>query len=392
MPFFNRKNNLAKLKLILDIRSSSVGGSLCTQRENELPMIIYSIRKPVFSNGVINSETFFDQMMKALDVVLDKIEKEGIKQNSDKPSQNFISEIWCAFSSPWYAATIKNIEIKNDKPIQFTQPLLEKILKQQNILGGANKEKAVIERKILSVQMDDYEIADPFEKVAKKIEASFYLSEISQKTKRAVEKRLEDKFNAVDIKFCTHPAVLISSIKRLFRSVEDFIFIDVGGEITELGFYREGKLLELLTVPFGAHNFLREIMSEYSLDLTAAVSRLNLLLDNKLDSQSYENGLAVINRVKQKFISILAEATKNKLSKEVTPSTIFLTSDLEFGELLKGLILSKEVYNQNLKINSEPFLHIVNKNSVHDLYDPAANTQQDPILSLIALFSAISSD
>ncbi len=384
---FTKKQKPGILKLIIDIRSSSIGGALVVHEENKEPLIIYSTRNYIFLDKLENLDTFFTKILSGLDKVLENIEKEGIKRNAVKFSDNHVSEVWCAFSSPWYKSKIKNFEINDGKPVKFTSKLLNHVLEQEAESNKKDIDEVSIEKKIISVFMNDYEIANPFEKIADKIMVSFYSSNIATKTELAVKDRISSKFNTNNIKFCSHPLVIISVIKKLFHSVSDFLFIDVGGETTDIGLLRAGKLEDLITIPVGTHHFLRKLISEYSFDLAAASSHLNLLFNHKLDDIASTRSMAVINKVKSEWFSIIKNALENKWVKEVTPSLIFLTADTDVNNLLKDIILSKEFYVDCLKINKEPVLQILNRNSIPNLCNQDTDVRQDPVLSLVSTFS-----
>jgi hypothetical protein len=386
---FTKKIKPGVLKLIVDFRSSSIGGALVVHEENKDPIIIYSTRNYIFLDKLDNTEIFFNKIISGLDKVLDSVEKEGIKKNAQKFSENFVSEVWCAFSSPWYKSKIKNFEINNGKSTKFTDSVLNKVLKNESETDKKTTDETSIEKKIVSVCMNGYEVAEPFGKEANQILVSFYSSVIATKTIDVIKKRISDKFSTNNIKICTHPMTIISVIRKFFHSVSDFVFVDIGGETTDIGLFRGGKLEDLVTIPAGTHHFLRKLIEEYKLDLTTAMSHLSLLFSNKLDEATAKKSLEIVNKVKGDFVSIINSALLNKWTKEITPVTIFLTSDLESGGLVKDLILSKDFYAKCLKINREPILQIINKSSMPNLCKEDINIRPDPLLSLITTFSNI---
>ncbi len=386
-PF--KKNEPGILKLIIDFRSSSVGGALVVEEPNKDPVIIYSTRSYAFLEKIDNPETFWSKMLMTLDKVLDSVDKEGVKKNAQKFSENFVSEVWCAFSSPWYESKIKNFEINNTKPTKFTKSLLEKILAKNEQTKNKEGDRKEIENKIISVYLNGYEVTDPFEKKADKILVSFYSSEISTKTENEVVKRISEKFGTNNIKICTHPLMIISLIKALFHSVSEFVFVDIGGETTDIGLFRGGKLEDLITIPKGTLHFLRKLIEGRGLDFVTATSHLNLLFNNKLDETTTAKSFASLKIIKDEFISIIKKALENKWLKEVTPATIFLTSDGTMSGLLKDIILTKDFYSGCLKINRDPILQIINKNSARELTKEDSNTREDLLLSLISTYSNI---
>ncbi len=386
---FKKNIKPGALKLIVDFRSSSIGGALVVQEENKEPIIIYSTRNYIYLDVVENSDALFKKMISGLENVLDKIEKEGIKKNASKFSENFVSEVFCAFSSPWYKSTIKNFQINNEKPTKFTASVLDKISNKEKQSYKNNESESIVENKIVSVCMNGYEVADPFNKEATQISISIYSSSITTKTIEIIKNKISEKFNTNNITICTHPITIISVLRKLFHSVADFVFVDVGGETTDIGMFRSSKLEDLITVPVGTHYFLRKIINEHKLDLSAAMSHLNLLFNNKLEEDISKKSFDLVNNVKNDFISTINSALENKWKKEITPTNIFITSDLELSGLVKNLISSKDFYSKCLKINQEPIIHIINKKSVPDLCSEDAGIKHDPLLSLISTFSNI---
>ncbi len=384
MKLFSKKQKRSDIKIVLDIRSSSIGAAVVTQAKDEDPIIHWTNRVRVFpeTSGEVNA--LIVQTYKQIDNVLQDVVIKGIPAISGvNLNDRSIDEVCCAFASPWYESKIKNFEVKGKGEIHFTKEYFNKVLNKEHLMDKVPSGRVQIDKKILSVLMNGYETDDPFDKKADHLILSFYSSFVSKKTKDDLEHRIKKYLHTKRIVLSTHPLATISAIKSIFNALSNFVLIDVGGEITDIALFKKSMLHSLVTVPHGINFFIREVSEKCSIDRENAISQLNAVCDDRFDKKCIESTTAIVENAKTTWLSKIKETVDREWQGETVPPTIFVTVDNEAQSLMKKLLLSKESYIDTLKINREPILHIINTNTVKELCQYGKEVKHDALLSVI---------
>lgn len=386
MWFFKKRTKNPKIKVVLDIRSSSVAAAVITTNGGENPPSIHwTKRLRVFLDDEVDVNNLAKETYKKIDDLLKEVVSKGIPAVRDsKIKDRSVSEVCCVFASPWYESRIRNFDIKDKGEIHFTKEYLNKILKKEQESDRPIEGRSEIDKKILSVLMNGYETDDPFNKKANSLTLSFYSSFVSNKTKSDIEEHIKEHLNTNKIHLSTHPLVTISAIKSIFHYLDNFILIDVGGEVTDISLFKNSMLSGILTVPQGINSFIRNVSEKCSLDKENAISQLNVISDGRYDKKCVEPTTKVINETKVKYLKSIADVIHSSWKSEAIPPTIFVTVDNEASSLMKKVLTSKEAYVDTFKINREPILHIVNNKTVEDLALYAKGTKSDALLSIIS--------
>ena len=170
------------------------------------------------------------------------------------------------------------------------------------------------------------------------------------------------------------------------------MLVDVGGENTDIGLFKDSVLQSLISVPHGTHHFVRELGKSCALDKNAAMSKLNLLYEDNLQDEECEKSKEILKKVEKKWLAEVQEAVEGEWNTEVIPPTIFMTVDNSASRLFKTIITSREGYTNSLKINREPIIHIMNNKTVNALCDYDKDVAKDSLLSIAAYFSGLEDD
>jgi hypothetical protein len=85
----------------------------------------------------------------------------------------------------------------------------------------------------------------------------------------------------------------------MFHNTDDFVFLDVGGEISEISVVKKGLMLETASFPAGFRSLVRKVARDFAVTYAEAESLLKIHADGNAD----EN-------LKAKILPVIAEATK----------------------------------------------------------------------------------
>ena len=387
MRLFKKRTEKPALKVLLDIRSSSVGAAVLLQYKDKEPLIKYTTRNRIYFEESQQTDKYVNRLMEELGKVLDDVVSVGLKRTGLTPNDNKVSEVFCLLASPWYKSKIKNFSIEKEQPIKFTKDFLKKILMKEEDTEQVLDNETVVDKKILSVYLNNYETRDPMGKKANKIDLTFYRSVMSKQTQDEIEEKIQNRINPKEIKYSTHPLVIITAIKNLFRSLSSFILIDVGGETTDLGLFKDSILHSLVTVPCGIHCFVRELSKSCGLDRNTSMSQLNLLYEDKLESKQCKKTKSALKTAEKDWLEKIQQSVEGEWNTEVIPPMVFITTDNPASRLFKTTLTSKGGYTNSLKMNREPILHMINNKTVEKLCDYDKEVKKDALLSITSYFS-----
>ena len=175
MGFFStgKKNEIV---VIFDIGSGSVGGALVELGGVEKPRILFSTREDIVFQNNFKFERFFASMCKSFDVVSDSIAAKGKK----------VERVVCVLSAPWYVSQTRTIVSEKQKPFLVTQKKVNNLIEEEvikmkedfnsrysDVVDGLAE---VLEMRSTHIKLNGYETNMPFDKYAKKIETSLYVS------------------------------------------------------------------------------------------------------------------------------------------------------------------------------------------------------------------------
>ena len=154
--FFKKKNDYSQLVLVLDIRSSSIGGAVIKITGNNRPVeILTSTREFFFFDNVVSADAFITRAEISLKTVLELLVHK----------QKFGSQIGSVeifYGAPWYKNLIENFLTNEENAVDFNQNYLNKILKESVKKVGDDEE--IIDRELLAMFLNGYYTKNPFGK------------------------------------------------------------------------------------------------------------------------------------------------------------------------------------------------------------------------------------
>ncbi len=134
--------------------------------------------------------------------------------------------------------------------------------------------------------LNGYQTSKPYGKQTKSIEISIFLSMISKEVETKTRKVLEKIFHSHTIAFHSFALTSFSAIRDIFHSEEDFLLVDVGGEVTDVSLVRRGILLETVSFPTGKNFLLRSVVLDLNTIPEEAHTLIRMFLDNKESKES----------------------------------------------------------------------------------------------------------
>ncbi|MDA8611428.1 hypothetical protein N9L18_01010 [Candidatus Pacebacteria bacterium] len=386
MSLFGSKEIKAERKLLLDIRSSSVSAAILNTGP-EIPEIEYFAQN-VLSSSIDsgeNTERFIKEMLVLVDKTLEEVSTKGLLSLSEKDKKIKIKEVLVTYGSPWNKVFTRDLKIKKEKEFVLTKDKFDKLVEQQiKIEEEKAKGKRVIEKDVTHVILNGYELTDPFDKKAKELTISFYVSFISEKILKSVEDSLDKHFHKIKVTNRTFPIILFSSIRNTLINASTFSFFDISGEVTDFGIVDRGSLIFTGSIPMGKNHIIREVAKNCKMENSSTSSILSLLAKDEANESCNANIKEALEKVEQNWINEMKKSFETAgLS---VPKRSFITVDNEGSEIFSKT-LNKPFSRRNLfETEQEVQVVVLGEEKLRKFINKKDGTKPNPHICLVSVF------
>ncbi len=375
MKFFNKKIKEPSrgLTLILDVRSSSVGGVVMQFIKDGPSVILAAERDYFYFENSVKSSEFIARAEVSLNHVLEQLIN---KTSYSKP----ISSIEIFYGSPWYKTYIKNFISDDKKETVLTKDRFEEII--EKILKQENSQNIILEKDLISVTLNGYKTQNPFHKKTKKIELSLYLSILHKDTRKRFLKIISKYLNTRKIKGHTHPLSTFKVLNKIFFHEKNYVIFDISGEMTEITIIREEKIVKLISIPHGSNYFIRGLSKKCKYDFETAFLKLKLLSSKEVDPLCKKDSEKAFAKIKEEWFEIVKKALEEAKIQSM-PHTFYVSTDQEVQELIDNILKDMGGYFETFKIGKKPVRHLLSSKSMENLcFYKNDNIKKDAQLSL----------
>jgi len=391
---FNKKQK-QEVVLVFDIGSASVGGALVLFSERSKPKVIYNTRHtmPVYSD--FNIKDFEKSMFRVFDSVVSDIEKNGIiKKDFLKLQDKKINKGYCFFSSPWYVSQTSTIKIQKNKKFKITKELLDSTIEkqeqdffdsEQNTFKNKNNIE-IIDRKIIQTKIDGKISNNPFGKETNLAEISISLGFLPKKLINKI-KDINNIFHVKEIYAHSFVLPVYLSLRDMFEKEDDFFFVDMSGEITDISFVKKGLLKETESFPIGKNAFIRLLKNKFNISDKQALSMLQIYSSDKSDQKTSSTIDKLFEEIKIEWVGLFEDSILDLLSGAISPQNIFIIADNDIVKLIYKLIKTtkfKKLIFSDIKKKLNPV--IIDAHKIDSMCDFEDKENRDVFICLEADF------
>jgi hypothetical protein len=330
-------------------------------------------------------------VINTLESLLVDIEKKFISKNLKSGRPIKIDNIHSFFSSLWHISQIKVLKTENEKDIKITEALIDEMVKNEEkkfVLSQpedfSNKLK-IVERKIIQIKLDGYETSEPYHKKTKNLEVGFFISFMSTETIKYFENSLFKFFNKKNIYYHTFANTFFTVLRDKNSMIDDYLFLDVSGEITEIGMVKDGILFGLASFPFGKNYIVRQLSEVLNTNKEEAISRASLFVADKLTKSSKDKVSKALEDIMIKWHKSFDISLKKLLLNAPMPRRVFFMSDEDIRNLIENFIKLYKFDNIEI-LEKLAVVESVGKDSFDSEIKYNEREQRDEFLSLESFF------
>ncbi len=379
--------------ILIDIGNGSTTGGIVVFPKNEKPRFIYVIKKFFLISEKVEGEKLEAEMHALLEEMLSTMTQKGLEHKYWVGKKKKFDRILVSFSSPWFISKTKSIHLEKDKEFVITPTFLNNIMTEEVELlkSELNKDSGhdfeVIERSIVHSKINGYTLENAIGKNTKSFDASLYMSVVSDSFINKVLGALNKHTHVSNenVIFNTFPLISFSVIRDLFTKEQNFIIMDVTGEVTDITLVRGDIITDTVTIPSGRNFIIRQIAKSFGVSTEIAESTLRLYLSKKLEDETGKKMADIIVAVESEW-AVYIENALTELSPDMNlPSKMFLTAENDVAQMyIDFLSIPKtdttNIFRRNLKLEH------INLEKTSTFYTNESGFLLDEFIVLIALF------
>jgi hypothetical protein len=302
------------------------------------PYVVATVREDISFQDALSSARFLASMLTALEHVLhemqEKIKDKGIP-----------AHIFCTLSSPWFILKTRHLHITRENPFEVTEESLEgffeedvTLLKQELNETLPSNDIAIIEKRIIQIRLNGYEIKNPYGKTTDKMELTATVSVSSERVIQNIKRKIGQFFHTTSLSFGVFPLAAFSAIRDIFPEEQNFLFIDITGEATDVSLVNHDLILGTISFSYGKNFFIREISSTFHTVHEEAATLFKMFLVGTLDDLKRTKIEAVLLRTQNEWLGRFDKTLQALSVNGALPSKIFFTADTEMADFSLGLI------------------------------------------------------
>ena len=335
---------------IFDIGNGSVGGALVKLEAHHTPIILYTHREPLTFSPQPSPKYLMTAMLKMLETVAVNLHKEGLKRIKHSFfGSHKLRDAYCVFASPWYISQTKIIKEENNDAFTISSSAMNELIKKeqdqftkeikegkyQQIFGP---DTVLLEKKIIDVKLNGYDIHNPVGKKARELELTLFSSFISKEIIDSVDKTIHKAFAVRSINHSSYSLVSWNACKILFPDTRDHFFFDVSSEMTDISLISKDILIETISFPMGKSELLRRVVKEFDMAPDIALSSLSTYFSGQIDEKFKQKLEVVLNRAADDWHEACVGALRQFQKIYALPKAAFVTADLDTAKFfLKAL-------------------------------------------------------
>ena len=373
------------LMLVFHIGSSFVRGKFFRAQKSGIPEIIFSTEEPILVEKTINIEKLLLSTTETLQIILDKIYKKSL---------GVPKRVFCVLSSPWYVSQVRLIKLEKNVQFTFTTKLADGLIKKEISLfreeNFAKETKGdnsfrIIEVKNIKTILNGYETPQPLNQKAKELEMAVFVSMGGESFFKKIENTIRKCFQVEQIEFFSLAMASFATVRDMYTKRENFLLVDVGGEVTDVFMTKQSTLRESITFPLGYNFFIREIAALAHTTIDEASSLFSLLKGGHMEEKLIKKFNPFIDQLKTKWLKQL-EGSLAHITKDISiPSTIYLITDRGMIDFFSAII-KNEQFNQYASTESKFKIIPLDTQILHGVAVFAENVVREPLITIDCIY------
>lgn len=317
------------LVLVFDIQSGIINGALALLKSDRSFKIQDIKSKPIIRRGHLESGEYIKIMLAALSDLAHELSQS-----------HHISSVQIILSSPWIISQSKTTKIQFDKDTIINSKLIDGIMEDGSDKGSFDDDAIYIEKKIFDIKLNGYSVTKYIDRTAKNIEVSFASTITSNNLVNMIRDTLKKPFGVHRIDY--HSSLLLNfiSLRKLVTDMNDYIYIHIHAELTDIIMVRNGVCEYISTFPIGISSLTKRISTALNVDMKLADSTLSVYKDGKFDENEKQKIKSKLDEYTNEWLSSYTSIMSQCANKDNVPEVMYISA-ISHVDIYKDIIKSK---------------------------------------------------
>jgi len=390
-----RKNYSGTPYIVFDIGGTSVGAAIFLQKEGEPPYIVHATREWLRPPREVSMERLTRTIEVAIRKAGQNLLQYGTKRLAGAGYEGrFPTRVTCFVSAPWYAPHINSVHIRGEKPFRVTPRLVEKTVAKETgaiekrfgvkVSSGAQG-LAVLESQILSFLVNGYDTEDPFGQSTKNVELLLYTALTDLNLLNRFKEGVMHVFHADEIETHSFLLAFFSCIRDWKEAHEDFLMVDMSGEVTEVSVVRAGRLISSASYPLGRNFLAREIARGAGVSFEEALSLLSVHSSGAGNDILGQRFGGVLKKIEESWMKEFEKCISVSAGESFVPHSVFVAADAVIAPWVISSIKNEALYQHTL--SAKPFVvNLTDEKALHAHVTFGPGVERDPFLMIDTMF------
>jgi cell division ATPase FtsA len=173
--------------------------------------------------------------------------------------------------------------------------------------------------------------------------------------------------------------------RDIFVHKEDFLLVDIAGEVTDISMVKKDVLVNSISYPLGYNFIVRKLAENLNCDLNEAKSLISLYKNGHAEENVEKKLEPVVSKLKTEWLSKFQESLTNLSDDISVPATIFITVDQDLTDFFSKIIKSNQFNRYTL---TEPEFQIIflDVNILNGITSFKEDTDRDPFMIIESIY------
>jgi hypothetical protein len=387
MGFFSSHSSkkTSERVFVVHVGSGTVAGAFVSIDEGLTTILSTDVANIAIVPDLASAD-FELEMQKALAAMLVKVQKKSL----GKPDRIIVY-----LGSPWYASQVRVARMSRPTAFVASSALLGDMVTRElkafetEELAASHRNGeplAPIESKILEVKLNGYPNVAPVGLSARELELSILLSVTPERTRAGIHAIIERHY-ATRVSYATFLAASFVVTRNFFPHEENYLLVDIGGEITDVAVVRDSVLVRSVSFPHGRNFILRKLSHGLKRSIHESVAITSLYCENKVEDSIRDACTGILKDVRDEWLGAFQKALFAQGSDLSIPETIFLTVPSDVAPWFADTIRREEFHRHTLT-SKDLKMVVLEAQVFHESLGFATGVERNPFIMIEALASA----
>ncbi len=299
------------------------------------------------------------------------------------------------FSSPWYAAQTRVAKVSRPTPFVVSRAFVDDMVSRElaafesEVIAQsheAGQPLRAIESKIVQAKLNGYATVEPIGLSARELEFSIFLSVAPERNLVRFEEMIRRTYDK-KVSFATFAAASFQVLRDVFPHQDDYLHIDVGGEITDVSLVRESVLLRSVSFPKGRNFILRMLSEKLSRSIPESLALCTLYVEGKVEESVRDACTSVLTLAKNQWLDAFQRAIFASTNELSIPNTILISVSSDIAPWFLET-MRREEFHQHSVAEREFKVVVLEAELFHERLSFGTDVPRDPFIMIDTLSSA----